>query len=178
MGYVPAYKEMARAFLLGNGIKKSRQQAYLWFEKAVDSKDESALYELGLCFSRGIGTHFNFKKATEILAKATRLGNKDARRELERIMTNKRRHMVNRVYSNAMSLIYQKKLGAAIELLQTAEKFSHAMAIYTLGCLCEFGLGTPTNRDRAFELYEKSFSLKFRDPRAVYKLKVLKMARL
>ena len=178
MGYVPAYKEMARAFLLGNGIKKDRQQAYLWFEKAVDSKDESALYELGLCFSRGIGTHFDYKKAVEILAKATRLGSKEARAELERIMTNKRRHMIDKVYSKAMSLIYQKKLKAAIELLMTAEKFGHAMSIYTLACLCEFGLGTPTDRDRAFALYEKSFALMFRDPRAVYKLKVLKMARL
>ena len=177
MGYVPAYKEMARAFLSGRGIKKDRQQAYLWFEKAVDSKDESALYELGLCFSRGIGTHFDYKKAVEILAKATRLGSKEARAELLRIMTNKRRHMVDKVYSKAMSLIYQKKLEAAIELLMTAEKFGHAMGIYTLGCLCEFGLGTPTDRERAFVLYEKSFSLKFRDPRAIYKLKVLKMAR-
>ena len=48
MGYVPAYKEMARAFLSGCGIKKDRQQAYLWLEKAVDSKDDSALYESGL----------------------------------------------------------------------------------------------------------------------------------
>ena len=93
-------------------------------------------------------------------------------------MTNKRRHMIDKVYSKAMSLIYQKKLEAAIELLMTAEKFGHAMSIYTLACLCEFGLGTPTDRDRAFALYEKSFGLMFRDPRAVYKLKVLKMARL
>ena len=177
MGYAPAYKEMARAFLSGRGIKKDRQQAYLWLEKAVDSKDDSALYELGLCFSRGIGTHFDYNKAVEILAKATRLGSKDARLELERIMANKRRHMISKVYSKAMSLIYQKKLEAAIDLLLTLERFGHAMGIYTLGCLNEFGLGTPTDRERAFSLYEKSFSLKFRDPRAVYKLRILKMAR-
>ena len=177
MGYVPAYKEMARSFLSGCGIKKSRQQAFLWLEKAVDSKDDSALYELGLCFSRGIGTHFDYNKAVEILAKATRLGSKEARAELERIMTNKRRHMIDKVYSKAMSLIYQKKLEAATELLTILEKLGHARGIYTLGCLCEFGLGTPTDRERAFALYEKSFSLMFRDPRAIYKLRILKMAR-
>lgn len=177
MGFVPAYKEMARAFLSGHGIKKNRQQAYLWFEKAVDTKDDSALYELGLCFSRGIGIGFNYKRAVEILAKATRLGSGEAADELKRIMTNRRRRIIRQVYSNAMSMIYQKKLEAAIELLNAIEKYDHAMGIYTLGCLYEFGLGTPTDRERAFALYEKSFSLRFRDPRAVYKLKVLKMAR-
>jgi TPR repeat protein len=178
MGYVPAYKEMARSFLDGIGIKKDRRQAHLWFVKAVEAGDNDALFELGLCYSRGIGTSFDFKKATDTLAKATRLGNKDAKEELERILNNKRKNMLRKVYSKAMSLVYQKKLESAVDLLCTCEKFGHARGIYTLGCLNEFGLGTPTNRGRAFELYERSFDLKFRDPRAVYKLQVLKMARL
>ena len=178
MGYVPAYKEMGRAFLNGNGIKKSRQQAYLWFKKAVDREDEEALLELALCYSRGIGTAFDFNKATMFLRRAARLGSTEARDELERIINNKRRHMIGSVYSRAMSLIYQKKLTEACELLLTCEKFGHGRGIYTLGCLNEFGLGVPTNRERAFSLYERSFDLKFRDPRAVYKLRILKMARL
>ena len=178
MGYILAYKEMARSFLGGVGIKKDRHEAYLWFKKAVEAGDEEALYELGLCYSRGIGTGFDFDKAVSILARATRLGNTEAKDELERIMNNKRRNMVKKIYSKAMSLIYQKKLTSAVELLLMCERFSHARGIYTLGCLNEFGLGTPTNRERAFELYERSFDLKFRDPRAIYKLQVLKMARL
>ena len=53
----------------------------------------------------------------------------------------------------------------------------YTLGIYTLGCLNEFGLGIPTNREVAFRLYETSFDLKFRDPRAVYKLRILRMAR-
>lgn len=177
MGYVPAYKEMARAFLSGRGIRKNRQQAFLWFERAAEAKDESALYEYGLCFSRGIGTEFNFNKAKEILSKSARLGNRDSLAELERIMNNKRRHMIRSVYSNAMSLIYQRKFTEAAELLEMCQRLGHARGIYTLGCLNEFGLGIPTNRERAFALYELSFDLKFRDPRSVYKLRVLRMAR-
>ncbi|MBR2971637.1 MAG: sel1 repeat family protein [Clostridia bacterium] len=177
MGYVPAYKEMARAFLEGRGIKKNRQQAYLWFEKSAESGDEDALYEYGLCYSRGIGTAFDFDKAVEVLSKAARLGSGEARSEIERIMNNKRRHMLRSAYSDAMSLIYQKKFKEAESMLRICLRLGHAKGIYTLGCLNEFGLGIPTNRDVAFRLYETAFELKFRDPRSVYKLKILRMVR-
>ena len=177
MGYIPSYKQIARAYLEGRGIKKDRVQAYLWFEKAVESKDEEALYEYGLCFSRGIGTAFDFKKAIEVLSKAARLGSSEAKEEIERLMKNKRRNMLNKVYSNAMTLIYKRQFKEAEKLLRVCLRLGHAKGIYTLGCLNEFGLGIPTSREVAFRLYETSFDLMFRDPRAVYKLKILKMAR-
>lgn len=177
MGYVPSYKEVARAFRDGIGTDVNRQQAFLWFEKAMENKDEEALYEYALCFSRGIGTAFNFKRATELLAKVARLGDEPARIEYSRLMHNKRRHMLNGVYSNAMSLLHQKKYAQAEELLRVCLKLGHAKGIYTLGCLNEFGLGIPTNREMAFRLYETAFELKFRDPKSVYKLKILRMVR-
>lgn len=177
MGYIPAYKEMARAFLEGCGIKKNRQQAYLWFEKAAEAKDDEALYEYGLCFSRGIGTAFNFKKAVEILSKAARLGSAEAKQELERIMGNKRRHMLDKIYSNAMEMIHKHEFKEAENLLRICLRLGHGKGIYTLGCLNEFGLGIPTNRELAFRLYETAFELRFRDPRSVYKLRILRMAR-
>ena len=177
MGYVPSYKDMARAFIAGRGIKKNRSQGFLWLERAVESKDDDALYEYGLCFSRGIGTAFDFDRAVEILSRAARLGSKDAGEELKRLMENKRRHMLKKVYSDAMTLIYKKKFTEAEQLLRICLRLGHAKGIYTLGCLNEFGLGIPTNREVAFRLYETSFDLKFRDPRAVYKLRILRMAR-
>ena len=85
--------------------------------------------------------------------------------------------MLEKVYSNAMTLIYKRQFKEAEKLLRVCLRLGHAKGIYTLGCLNEFGLGIPTNREVAFRLYETSFDLKFRDPRAVYKLKILKMAR-
>ena len=177
MGYVPAYKEMARSFLLGRGIKKNRSQAYLWFKKAVESGDNEALFEYALCYSRGIGTAFDFKRAIDLLMKAARLGNKDARDELEKLMQQRRRHMLDSAYSKAMTLIYKRNFKEAEQILKICLKLGHAKGIYTLGCLNEFGLGIPTNRELAFRLYEHSFDLKFRDPRAIYKLRILRMAR-
>ena len=177
MGYIPSHKFIARCFERGLGIKKNRTQAYLWFEKAVKAGDHSALYEYGLCFSRGIGTPFNFDRATATLAKAARYGSEEAGVELKRLMENKRRHMIGAAYSKAMRLIYMKKFSEAEQLLRICLKFNHGKGIYTLGCINEFGLGIPTNREMAFRLYETAFELKFRDPRAVYKLCILKMAR-
>ncbi len=177
MGYVPAYKEMARCFLDGIGIKKDRSQAFLWYEKAVKAKDEDAMYEYGLCYSRGIGTAFDFNRAREILARAARCGSEEAKAEIEKLINNKKRHLVGSVYSKAMRLIYMKKFTDAENLLRVCLKYNHAKGIYTLGCLNEFGLGITTNRELAFRLYETAFELKFRDPRAEYKLRILKMAR-
>ena len=177
MGYIPSYKEMAKAFISGRGIKKNRSQSFLWLEKAVESGDDEALYDYGLCFSRGIGTAFDFKRATVILSRAARLGSKDAGEELKRLMENRRRHMLKKVYSDAMTLIHKKKFSEAEQLLKICLRLGHAKGIYTLGCLNEFGLGIPTNREVAFRLYETAFDLKFRDPRAVYKLRILRMAR-
>lgn len=177
MGYVPAYKEMAHAFLEGRGVKKNRPQAFLWYEKAVNSKDDSALYEYGLCFSRGIGTAFSFKKAKDVLAKATRLGSQEARAELERLLINRHKTMQNKCYSRAMRLIHQKKFADAVELLGICHKLGNAKGIYTLACLYEFGLGITANRGVAFRLYEESFDRGFRDPRAVYKLRILRMVK-
>jgi TPR repeat protein len=177
MGYVPAYKEVGRAFLEGRGIKKDRSQAYLWLEKATESGDEEALFEYALCFSRGIGTAFDFKRATALLKKATRLGSSEARAELERILQNRHKRMLNKAYSQAMTLIYKKQFSEAEEMLRTCLKLGHAKGIYTLGCLNEFGLGIPTNREMAFRLYETAFDLKFRDPKSIYKLRILRMVR-
>ena len=100
-----------------------------------------------------------------------------AAEELKRIMDNKRRHMVGAIYSKAMSLIYKHKFDEAEKLLRICLRFNHAKGIYTLGCLNEFGLGIAANRGMAFRLYETSFDLKFRDPRSVYKLRILRLAR-
>ena len=85
--------------------------------------------------------------------------------------------MLNKAYSQAMTLIYKKQFSEAEEMLRTCLKLGHAKGIYTLGCLNEFGLGIPTNREMAFRLYETAFDLKFRDPKSLYKLRILRMVR-
>ena len=91
--------------------------------------------------------------------------------------------MVRSLYSSAMSLIYQKKYAEAVRLLTSFESLAYPKAIYTLGCLYEFGRGVGrSDKARAAQYYERAsiggpeFG-SFRDPASVYKLKILKMIR-
>ncbi|MBR2344027.1 MAG: sel1 repeat family protein [Clostridia bacterium] len=177
MGHIPAYRELGLCFLRGLGTEADRRRAYSWFLRAVEAGDTSALYPLGLCYSRGIGTAFDFDRAREVLVRAGKYGYTEAREELVRLLENKKRHIAASLYSRAMRLIYQKKFTEAKDTLELCDRLDHGKGIYTLGCMFEFGLGIPTERERAFALYDRAFSLRFRDPRAVYKLAVLKMSR-
>ena len=177
MGYIPAYSNLARCFENGIGTAKDRQKAFYWYDSAVNAGDTSSLYPLGLCYSRGIGTAFNFKKAIEVLTRASRNHAPEALDEIKRLYENKKKHLTDQMYSLGVELIYMGKFEESQRALMLCMRAKHGKAIYTLGCLNEFGLGIPTNRELAFKLYELAFELKFRDPRAIYKLKILKMAR-
>lgn len=177
MGYLPAHRELARCFENGIGTKKNRRMAFMWYKLAVDHGDNDALFDLGRCYAYGIGVPFNFEKAIEILTRSKRYGSRAAETELIRLFENKKRSMIRSLFSNAVRLIYMKKFEEAKSLLETCCQVGYAEGSYVLGCMHEFGLGTPTSRQRAFEYYNAAFDLGFRDPRQIYKLKILKMAR-
>ncbi len=177
MGYVPSHKGLARCFEYGIGTKIDRRQAFNWYKIAEERGDFDAGCDLGRCYARGIGTPFNFDLAIKHLTPSAKLGNESAKEELVRLYENKKKHMTRALYSTAMRLIYLRKHTEAIRLLELATELGHPKAIYTLGALLEFGLGLPTDRKRAEELYHRAFSLGFHDARQVYKLKILKMGR-
>lgn len=177
MGYAPSFSLLAEYFLFGIGTKVDRGRAFYWYSEAVKRGDEDALFYLGACHSRGVGTPLDYTKAKEILTRSARCGNEDAARELDRMNRSKMKKLSKQLYSTATRLLYQKKFEPAKRLLDVCAELNNPRAIYTLGCLYEFGMGVGTDRDLAFELYEKSYALKFRDPRQVYKLRILRMVK-
>ena len=177
MGFVPAYRELAACLEEGRGTEKDRRTAYYWYEAAIEGGDLDALYDLGRCYAYGIGTAFDFRRATEFLIKAKRHGSRAAEGELRRLYEAKKRAMSRSLFSTGMRLLYQKKFTEAKEILEVCASLGNPKAIYTLGCICEFGIGGATDRERAFELYDKAFALRFRDPRQKFKLRILRMIR-
>ena len=177
MGYPPAIRLLARLYENGKGTKMDRQRAFVWYKTAVESGDKHAAYDLGRCYAYGIGTKFNYKLAIESFRDAEAAGYTTARREIERLEANKKKRSSEKGFSKAMRLLYKRKFDAAKEHLDFCHSIGNPKAIYTLGCLYEFGMGVPVNKDYAYALYEDAYKLKFRDPRAVYKLRVLKMIR-
>ena len=177
MGYLPAHRELARMFENGIGLKKNRRLAFTWYSMAVKKGDTDAWLDLGRCYGYGIGTAFDFKKATHALDMAAKYGSVDGERELLRLLNNKKKHMTRSLLSMGVRLVYKKKFIQAHNLLSAAAELGCRDAYYVLGCLYEFGLGVATSRQKAFEHYNRAFDMGLRDPKQAYKLKILKMGR-
>lgn len=183
MGDARAALLLAKCYAFGFGTEKSRATAFYWYKHAADSGCADALLPLGLCYSRGFGTEFSYKLAVKFLTEADKAGLKGAKEELETVYKRRMKKMVRSLYANAMELIHQKKFSEAARLLSSFESLAYPKAIYTLGCLYEFGRGvTHSDRIRAEKYYEKAFIGNdmygsFKDPNSNYKLTILRMIR-
>ena len=113
--------------------------------------------------------------AVKNLTRAYKNGDERAKRELVRLYENKKRHLADKLYSQAMRLIYQKKFSEAVKVLTVAIEFKHPKAVYTLGCLYEFGRGVECDKRYAYDLYTAAEKMSFKDTRSKYKSNILRM---
>ena len=175
MGHVAATYKMGYCLENGIGTEINRRGAFLLYNKASELSDTDALVALGVCYASGIGTRLDYRRAKEILSHAERIGATGAGFAIRTVMERKKAKLRRRYYSTAMRLIHQKKVDIAKAYLDVSAELGFPRAIYTLGCLYEFGMGAVCDKERAFALYEKAYAMRFRDPRAEYKLAVLRM---
>lgn len=177
MGYAQAKVRLGDCYLFGVGTRANRRMAFLWFENAVSSGATEAYHPLGLCYARGIGTRFDYRRAIEMLGRATAVGNHEAAVEAERLNRARYLKLRRNVYSTTMRLLHQKKFVTALKMAHIAMEMGDAKAIYTLGALYEFGIGTKTDTMRARTLYTEAEQAGFSDPRARYKAAILRVIR-
>ncbi len=177
MDYPPSWLKAGECLENGLGCKINRHGAYLLYKKSAEHGDPVGIYMLGRCYAHGIGVDRDFKAARELLSRAQRFGESRAHDELYGMYRAKARKTGASAYSSAIRLLHQGKFDDAYECLVIAEKLKHPKAIYTLGCLYEFGVGVTCDKARAYAMYEEAFALRFRDPRARYKVIILKMTR-
>lgn len=175
MGYTPAMMELAKLARSGIGARKSRNATFSWYKMAADAGEQEAYYPVALCYYLGFGVNRDFKKAIEYFKSAERTGDSRAHEKIIALLDNKVKKTSKKLYSTAMRLIHMKKFSAAQSYLEIAANINNPKAIYTLGCFLEFGIAMPTDKKRAFELYEKAYAMSFRDPRSIYKLSILKI---
>ncbi|XMB86687.1 tetratricopeptide repeat protein [Mycoplasmatota bacterium WC44] len=69
----------------GNIVKENRSTALKWFSKASESNQPDALYMIAKYFESGIGLIVNKPKALELYKKAASLGNKQAKRKINKL---------------------------------------------------------------------------------------------
>ena len=183
MGEVGAPRLLAKCYAFGFGTEKERPSAFFWFRRAVEAGDREAYLPLALCYSRGFGTEFSYKQAVKYLKAAANAGYEGAAEELNALYKRKMKKMVRALYSTAMRLIYMQKYDEAARLLSSFESLAYPKALYTLGCLYEFGRGVAaSDKITANRYYDMAYRGNptfgnFDDPASAYKLKLLKMIR-
>lgn len=183
MGESRAPRLLARCFAYGFGTEQDRPRAYFWFERAANGGDTEAYMPLALCYSRGFGTRFSYRDAVRYLRLATENGNEAAADELKRLFTRRMNKMVRSLYAQSMELIFMKKYEEAVRLLSSFESLAYPKALYTLGCLYEFGRGVgASDKITANKYYDEAAKGSsqygsFTDPGSQYKIKILKLLR-
>lgn len=175
MGHSRATLMLAKCMEGGRGVKVNRRGAFLLYKKAAERGEDEALLDLGRCYADGIGTKLDYDLARQTLKKAEGCGVAGAHDIIISVMKRKMKKTTDRLYSTAMRLIFMKRSGEAIKFLETARDLMNPKAIYTLGCMYEFGAGVKCDKNLAYDYYEKAYALQFRDPRSNYKLSVLRL---
>ena len=175
MGHSGAKLLLAESYARGIGTKPDRAHAFSLWKSAADDDYDRAYLPLGMCYAYGFGTSFDFDKALKALSIADKRGDSKARGEVKRLIENKKRALSKKFYSTAMRLIYIGKFDKAKNYLEAATELLFPKAIYTLGCLYEFGKGTRTDKSEAYRLYALADSIGYSDNRSKYKFTILKM---
>jgi TPR repeat protein len=155
----------------------NRREAFRHYRAAVDAKDVRALEGLGRCYAYGIGTNFDFDKAAKYLSAAKDAGSATADGELLRIYENKKRHMLRSLYSTTMRVYYQGKFTEAKELIKTCISLGIAEAVYCVGCMYEFGITLPPNRELAMKYYKSAAEMGYKDDRGAHKQWLLRISK-
>ena len=176
-GYLPAHARIGWYYERGIGTKVDRKAAFNHYKAAYEAGDKRAIESLGRCYARGIGVAFSFDRASELLSVAREMGSHSADRELYRIYENKKRHMVRSLYSTAMELCYNKKFELAISMLEVCMNLGLGDATYAIGCMYEFGIGTPPDRKTALRYYKKAHEQGYNDPRQYHKQSMLRFGK-
>lgn len=182
MGSAPAHRLLAKCYANGFGTKQDSKRAFLWYSKAVELADPESALPLALCYCRGFGTKLSYKKGIPILKLLAENGDKLAEAELFALYERRTVKAVRSVYSQAMRLIYMKKFSEAKELLENVAYIEYPKALYTLGAMHEFGLGTRSDKRKANEYYLAAAKgnarfAPFNDTGAEYKSLLLKLIR-
>ena len=177
MDYTPAMLKLAECMRCAIGMKADRKGAFNWYKRAAELGEERAYYPLGKCYAHGVGTPCNFRLAKEWFIRAQRCSDPRAHAAILRLLEGRVKKTAQSLYSKAIRLMYSGKYSLSVKMLEVSAELKHAKAIYTLGCLYEFGFGVPADKERAYAMYDSAYSLRFRDPRSKYKQKILKMAK-
>ena len=137
-GHPEAQFEVARCYQNGTGVKKSEENALVWYKKAAEQCDAEAQCALGECYYQARGVEKDDKEARRWYEAAATQGNVTAQ------------YMTGRLYA---ALSYNV---AAVKWYTKAAEQECPEAQYELGVCYEAGDGVGKDEAKAAELYRKA----------------------
>lgn len=75
-------RNVAASYALGEGIRKNEERARIWYQRAANAGDESALYDLGMMLLEGQGGPRDLRRGQTLLLEAATVGNAMAQKIL------------------------------------------------------------------------------------------------
>ena len=137
-GHPEAQFKVARCYQNGTGVKKSEENALVWYKKAAEQCDAEAQCALGECYYQARGVEKDDKEARRWYEAAATQGNVTAQ------------YMTGRLYA---ALSYNV---AAVKWYTKAAEQECPEAQYELGVCYEAGDGVGKDEAKAAELYRKA----------------------
>ena len=93
LGYANAQHFVGYAYFYGeHGFAENHKEAVKWYRKSAAQSNPAASLNLGLCYLDGTGVRRNTREAKRWLKRASRLGNRRARRMLKELSKAVGRH--------------------------------------------------------------------------------------
>ena len=137
-GLSEAEYDMGVMLSKGEGIQKDLKKALKWYKKSAAKNNKNAMYNLAVSYQRGYGCDIDIEKSKEWYKKASAIGSAKSAFNLASYYYKHKNYQ--------LSYIYYKK----------AAKYGHPNAMFTLGYLYQYGLGTDINKMLAIKWYTEA----------------------
>ncbi|MDI9409868.1 MAG: tetratricopeptide repeat protein [Candidatus Pacebacteria bacterium] len=125
-------------------LSRNLEQSYFWWHKAAKRGQDNALFNLGICYSLGLGTAVNLAEAAVWFRKAATQGNAEAQINLAQL------------YCQGQGV--NQDFPLAINWLSRAASTGHAKALFHLGTQFFSGEGVAENFVIAYAYFSLAFA--------------------
>lgn len=170
-----AQTDLAWAYIQGEGVAQSYEEAVKWYRKAADQGDANAQYNLGVCYDRGDGVVQSHEEAVKWYRKAAEQGDAKAQFNLgfaygkgDGVVQNyeeavkwyrKAADQGDVAAQNNLGVCYERGSGVvqsyeeAVKWYRKAAEQGYARAQCNLGVCYFYGSGVSESYDKAMKWY-------------------------
>lgn len=160
-----AMLQLAIAYLEGDGVEQSDQEAARWMTRAAELDEPNAQYSLGMFYGQGCGVERSFEKVRYWMGRAEKNGDMDAPEIVENIKGVEEIQAAAdagdpeaqaKIAGILMSFHSPQNFRESLEYAKKAAEGGSLHGMYVLALAYQHGRGTEQDHKAAFHWYEKA----------------------